>query len=242
MSLIKYRDILFRESLDKIQDGKLLINTINAYSFVTACHSESFHAALLKSQVLLPDGISIVMAMKLLTGEKLKKISGADLFEWQMQRLEKIKGKCFFLGSSNDTLNKIYERCRVQYPNVSVQCYSPPYKATFSREDSKLMIDAVNKFSPDVLFIGMTAPKQEKWAAENFEKIQAKHICCIGAVFDFYAGNIRRAPKWMIILGFEWFYRLIREPKRLWKRYLIGNTKFIALVLKEKRRIDLNGV
>ena len=96
------------------------------------------------------------------------------------------------------------------------------------------MLDVINSFVPDVLFVGMTAPKQEIWAHQNFKKIKAKRVISIGAVFDFYAGTVKRAPKWMISLGFEWIYRLIREPKRMWRRYLIGNIKFIAQILKTK--------
>ena len=96
------------------------------------------------------------------------------------------------------------------------------------------MIRKVNDFNPDVLFIGMTAPKQEKWAYQHFNELEAGHICCIGAVFDFYAGNIERAPGWMIDSGLEWLFRLLKEPRRMWRRYLIGNSKFIWLIIKEK--------
>lgn len=234
MNLLKYNHILLKEGLESLRNEKLLINTLNAYSFVTAAYDHDFQNALLKSDVLLPDGISIVLAMKFLKGEKFKKIAGADLFAWEMERLQTIKGKCFFLGSSERVLSKMYERCKLEYPDVAIESYSPPYKAVFSDSDNNEMIEAVNKFSPDVLFIGMTAPKQEKWAAQNFDKLNVKHVGCIGAVFDFYAGTVTRSPKWIINLGFEWFYRLVREPKRLWKRYLIGNTKFIYFILKEK--------
>ena len=102
------------------------------------------------------------------------------------------------------------------------------------------MIQAVNEIEPDVLFIGMTAPKQEKWAYHHFKALNTGHVCCIWAVFDFYAGTVNRAPQWMIKLGLEWFYRLVREPKRMWRRYLIGNVKFILLVVKEKFMNFLN--
>ena len=143
-------------------------------------------------------------------------------------------GKVFFLGSTEETLAKILERAAKEYPNVEVGTYSPPYKPEFSEKDNAAMIAAVNAFKPDVLFVGMTAPKQEKWAYKNFEQLEVGHVCCIGAVFDFYAGTINRAPQWMLRLGLEWFYRLVKEPKRMWRRYLIGNTKFIYYVLREK--------
>jgi N-acetylglucosaminyldiphosphoundecaprenol N-acetyl-beta-D-mannosaminyltransferase len=225
---------LYDQSLNGIENKKLLINTINAYSFNMSQNDAFYAEALSKSDILLPDGISIVFAVRLITGQKLKKIAGADLFAYEMKKLNSSGGSCFFLGSSVNTLNLISERARSEFPNVKVNVYSPPYKPVFTDQDNSEMLQAVNSCKPDVLFVGMTAPKQEKWAYQNFSKLEAGHICAIGAVFDFYAGTIKRAPQWMIKLGLEWFYRLIREPRRLWSRYVIGNSKFCWLVLKEK--------
>jgi len=225
---------LFNEPLSTIKAPKVLINTINAHSFNTVQIDKDFGEALESSNILLPDGVSVVWAMRMLTGMKLKKVAGADLFFYEMKRLNAIGGKCFFLGSSNDTLQLILKKAAIEYPNVKVFSYSPPYKPVFSDEDNKAMIDEVNAVQPDVLFIGMTAPKQEKWAHSHFDELQVGHVCCIGAVFDFYAGKINRAPNWMIKIGMEWFYRLVKEPKRMWRRYLIGNLKFagyLALAL-----------
>lgn len=231
---------LFNERLDDIKHSKVLISTLNAYSYNIVHKDEEFKAALKNSDVLLPDGIGVVWATKILTGQKLKKIAGDDLFHYQMNRLNKIGGKCFFLGSTEITLQKILERAAIDYPNVLMRSYSPPFKSEFSEDDNKLMVEKVNTESPDVLFVGMTAPKQEKWAYQNFDKLNVKHICCIGAVFDFYAGTSKRAPKWMIAIGMEWFYRLISNPKRMWRRYLIGNTHFIIRILKERVSLAKN--
>lgn len=225
---------LFDEHLDTIKHSKVLISTLNAHSYNTVHKDEEFKTALKNSNVLLPDGIGVVWATKILTGQKLRKIAGNDLFHYQMSRLNKISGKCFFLGSSDATLQKILERAAVDYPNVMVFSHSPPFKSKFSEEDNKPIIEKINAASPDVLFVGMTAPKQEKWAFQNFERLNVKHVCCIGAVFDFYAGTSKRAPTWMIKIGMEWFYRLLSNPKRMWRRYLIGNTQFIVRILKEK--------
>lgn len=225
---------LFNEHLNTIEHSKVLISTLNAHSYNTVHKDEEFKIALKNSNVLLPDGIGVVLATKILTGQKLKKIAGDDLFHYQMDRLNKIGGKCFFLGSTEVTLQKILERAATDYPNVSVFSYSPPFKSEFTEEDNRPIIEKINAESPDVLFIGMTAPKQEKWAFQNFEKLNVKHVCCIGAVFDFYAGTSKRAPKWMIKAGMEWLYRLIDNPKRMWRRYLIGNAQFIVRILKER--------
>ena len=138
-----------------------------------------------------------------------------------------------FLGSKDETLQKISKRASIDYPNVHVFNYSPPYKTSFSEEENRIMVEKINEQVPDVLFIGMTAPKQEKWAYQNFNQLNVGNVCCIGAVFDFYAGTSKRAPKWMINMGIEWLYRLISNPKRMWRRYLIGNTKFILTIMKE---------
>ena len=226
---------LYNNRLSDLPEQKLLISTINAHSYNIAQQDLYFKEALNNSEVLLPDGISIVLAVRFLTGVRLKKIAGADLFFHEMNRLNQQGGKCFFLGSNESTLHSIVDRVKQEFPNVNVFTYSPPYKSEFSDEESAEMIAAVNRHKPDVLFIGMTAPKQEKWAYQNYHKLDAGHICPIGAVFDFYAGTIKRAPQWLINLGLEWLYRLLCEPRRLWRRYLIGNIKFIWLVLTQKR-------
>ena len=224
---------LFNQPLSTIQKNKVLINALNAHSLNTSINDDVFKKALQFSNILLPDGISVVWAKRMLTGEKLKKIAGADLFFYEMNRINAIRGKCFFLGSSEIILQLIKERALKEYPNVQVFTYSPPYKPEFNPEESNVMIDKVNEVDPDVLFVGMTAPKQEKWTYQNFNQLHVGHICCIGAVFDFYAGNINRAPNWMIQIGIEWAYRLIKEPRRMWRRYLIGNLKFIGFLLME---------
>lgn len=152
----------------------------------------------------------------------------------KMNQLEQMKGKCFFLGSNESTLTIIKKRAIEEYPHVQIKTYSPPYKPEFSLEENESILEAIAAFQPDVLFIGMTAPKQEKWVYQHFDDLQARHICCIGAVFDFYAGTIKRAPRWMIMLGVEWLYRFMKEPRRMWHRYLIGNINFIYSIVKEK--------
>jgi N-acetylglucosaminyldiphosphoundecaprenol N-acetyl-beta-D-mannosaminyltransferase len=224
----------FDQSLKVLQPKKLLINTLNAHSYNVAHNDEQFHMALLKSDVLLPDGISIVYAMRWLKGIKLTKIAGADLFRYEMERLQLIGGRCFFLGSNKRTLTLIQERATKEFPAVVVWGYSPPFKSEFTHDENEIMLKMVNDFKPDVLFIGMTAPKQEKWVDSNYNNLPNCHVCSIGAVFDFYAGTKKRAPRWMLKLNLEWFYRLIREPLRMWRRYLIGNAVFILNVVEEK--------
>lgn len=232
---------LFNGSLQEITGSKKLITTLNAHSFNTVKRDPLFREALQASDMILPDGISVVLAVRFLQGKKIRKIAGDDLFRYEMQRVHNTGGKCFFLGSSETTLHLIEEKVKKEFPGLRVYSYSPPYKPEFTDEENRAMIDAVNEVEPDVLFVGMTAPKQEKWAFEHFDQLKSGHVCCIGAVFDFYAGTVQRAPAWMITAGMEWFFRLIREPRRMWRRYLIGNTLFVKEILKEKFRSGSKG-
>ena len=148
---------------------------------------------------------------------------------------ENVKKRVMFMGSSEKVLRLIRERVAVDYPNLEVVTYSPPYKKEFSEEDNQTIIKAINEAKPDLLWIGMTAPKQEKWTYRHWQELDINcHVGTIGAVFDFFAGTAQRAPLWWQEHGLEWLYRLIKEPRRMWRRYVIGNPLFIWNILKEK--------
>lgn len=212
--------------------GKTIINTLNQYSFCLAEEDKMFKRALMNSDVLLPDGISIVLSAKFLTGNSLTKIAGADLHEFALKYLNNVYGSCFYLGSKQETIEAIMGKIEEEFPNVTSGGYSPPFKDQFTEEDNEVMLQKINEFGPDVLFVGMTAPKQEKWVFQNKDKIQATYICSIGAVFDFYSGKVDRPNKFWVKYGLEWFIRFIKEPKRLWRRYFLYGAvylKYIAL-------------
>ena len=140
-----------------------------------------------------------------------------------------------FMGSSEKVLDLIVKRAAEVYPHLKIVTYSPPYKPEFSEEDNKAIVEAINAAAPDLLWIGMTAPKQEKWTYSHWNELDIHcHVGTIGAVFDFFAGTVERAPIWWQRHGLEWLYRLLKEPKRMWRRYIIGNTLFLWNMLKEK--------
>ena len=227
-----------REVLLSLPQGKKMINTINAHSYNTALKDSLFADALMKCDALIPDGASIVKACKLLKAKSqpIERIAGWDLFVLEMERLNTNGGGvCFFMGSTDEVLSKIKERAATDYPNIEVKSYSPPYKPQFSEEDNNLIISQINESKPNLLWIGMTAPKQEKWVYENWDKLDIDcHVGTIGAVFDFYAGTVQRAPLWWQRNSLEWLYRLLKEPKRMWRRYIIGNMLFLWNIFKEK--------
>ncbi|WP_295772275.1 WecB/TagA/CpsF family glycosyltransferase [uncultured Mucilaginibacter sp.] len=234
---------LYTKSLNDLPlKSSLLVNTINQYSFCMANEDMGFKESLQMSDVLLPDGIMVVAAEYVMTGKVIKKISGADLHRHLLEDLNAKGGSCFYLGSSQQTLEKIKNRMAKEYPNVRVGVYSPPFAKTFTEEENDEIINSINEFKPDVLFVGMTAPKQEKWSYANKDRIDAKMICTVGAVFDFYAGTIKRPSNIMIDLGLEWLGRLVKEPKRLWKRYLVYGPVFVWLIAKERVKKSLFGI
>ena len=235
-----------KADLASLPEGKLLINTVNAHSFNTAKKDHLFADALTNGDVLIPDGVSIVKACKWIKtkSQPKERIAGWDLFFFEMNKAEKLgvkneeqgadKPVVMFMGSSQKVLDLIVKRAAVDYPHLKVVTYSPPYKPEFSDEDNKAIIDAINAANPDLLWIGMTAPKQEKWTYSHWNELNIHcHVGTIGAVFDFFAGTVERAPIWWQDHGLEWLYRLIKEPKRMWRRYIIGNTLFLWNMTKE---------
>lgn len=226
---------VFTGNLDDIKLGdNVLVNTINQYSYCIAENDINFGEALKNSDILLPDGIAIVHANTFLNGTKISKIAGADIHQYLLKKLNDDGGSCFYFGASESTLIKIKNRLQIEYPNIKCGTYSPPFKPKFTDQENTEMINIINSFNPDVLFVGMTAPKQEKWAYANKSKLNTGMICSIGAVFDFYAGTVERPGQIWIELGLEWLGRLLKEPKRMWKRYIYFGTVFIFKVLKRK--------
>lgn len=237
-----------KSELASLKEGKLLINTINAHSYNTARKDALFAEALSCGDVLIPDGVSVVKACKWIHAKSQPKerIAGWDLFTFEMNKLEKESAKdmeqdngagkktVMFMGSSQKVLDLIVKKVAEVYPHLNVKTYSPPYKPEFSDEDNHAIIEAIHAANPDLLWIGMTAPKQEKWTYSHWNQLNIHcHVGTIGAVFDFFAGTVERAPEWWQQHGLEWLYRLMKEPKRMWRRYIIGNTLFLWNMLKE---------
>lgn len=213
-----------------------VVDTLNPHSYVLARTDRQFSEALRAADWLIPDGVGIQYAARTLKKKKIQKIAGSDLHELVISSLALKGGSCFYLGSTEETLDRIRRRIAGEHPTIRVGTYSPPFSETFSTEENDEMIRAVNSFSPDVLFVGMTAPRQEKWVHENRERLNVPLICSIGAVFDFYAGTVKRPGRFWINMGLEWLPRLLREPQRLWRRNFISTPLFLWYVAVEKMR------
>lgn len=219
---------VFTDELNTLNLSKRqIVNTINPHSYVTAKDDKLFFEALQKSYLLIPDGSGIVMAAKQIHKKNIRKIAGADLHKFLLEEMNKKSGKIFYMGAAQKTLDKIHEKIKLEYPNIIVESYSPPFKPEFSDEENQEIINRINEFKPDVLFIGMTAPKQEKWLHQHKDKLEFTISSCIGAVFDFYAGTVERPSDIWIKLNLEWLGRLVKEPKRMWRRNFVSTPLFL---------------
>ncbi|WP_284123835.1 WecB/TagA/CpsF family glycosyltransferase [Parerythrobacter aestuarii] len=209
---------------------------LNPHSFVVAEQDEQFRAALKSAEWLLPDGAGIVWAARRLGDKTVSRITGPDTFLAVMERLDAKSGSVFFLGSSEAVLAKVRDQVALHYPNVTVAgTYSPPFKAEFTQDDNQAMIDAINAAKPDVLWVGMTAPKQEKWLARHSHDLNVGAAGAIGAAFDFFAGTVKRSPPIFRSLGLEWLPRLVQQPRRLWRRIFVSGPIFAAAVYRERQ-------
>lgn len=228
---------VFAGSRDYFADGVTgVVATLNPHSYIIARRDVKFREALKAADILVPDGTGIQLAARVLEGRRIEKITGSDLHKVIVDSLNADRRSCFYLGASNETLLKIKERHRREHPGVRVGSYCPPFSDRFTEEENTAMINAVNSFRPDVLFVGMTAPKQEKWIHEHRDKLSVPLICPVGAVFDYYAGTVKRPGPFWIRIGLEWLPRLLREPKRLWKRNFVSTPLFLGIIFTEKIR------
>lgn len=222
----------------KNPDAARYLATANPHSLVVASKDLVFQEALLKANILIPDGTGILIASRVLNTSPTvrEKVAGTDYFFRFTELAEKNGGlRYFFLGSSENVLSLIRSRFARDYPAIEVcGTYSPPYRERFSNEENQKMLDAIRAARPDVLWVGMTAPKQEKWIYQHHEKLEVPFIGAIGAVFDFYAGTKKRSSTFWQRLGLEWLPRFLREPRRLWERNLKSAPIFMFWVLREK--------
>ena len=202
-----------------------IINTLNAHSFNVSLQDDDFHHALLASNSLVADGIGVVWAARALGEKDLRKIAGFDLFMAAMAIANHQQLTVGFLGSTPEVLKKIKANADVDFPAAVVKVLSPPFANRFSNEEAIQLIGQLG--SVDILFVGMTAPKQEKFVHQVKEHITARAAISIGAVFDFYAGTTKRPNPVFIRMGLEWLGRSIADPKRLGKRSLVSIPTFI---------------
>ncbi|MBN2486808.1 MAG: WecB/TagA/CpsF family glycosyltransferase [Bacteroidales bacterium] len=217
-----------------------VINTISPNSYGVATKDKEFEKALKTADYLVLDGVYFAFASIMLKGKNIKANQGWDVFQHFMGRLEQKQGRAFFLGSSEATLEKIRANATVNFPAVTVETYSPPFKPEFSDDDNLKMTEAINAFKPDIVFVGMTCPKQEKWASSHREKLNAGLVIAIGNVFDWFAGTQKPIAKIWYRLKLVWLVRIFVRPE-IFRRNIANQMKFfwhVFLIFLKLKKYD----
>jgi len=216
---------------------KCLVVTPNVDHVVMLENDKDMRAIYQKSGFCFADGMPLVWLSKLLKKPLPERVTGADLLPAIAERAAKVDVRLFLLGGQEGVAK--YAACKMQEKHPDLQIvgtYCPPFGFEYDEDESQKIVAMINASEADILFVGVGTPKQEKWASKYCNQLNVGPILGVGAAFDFVACNIKRAPQMVQRSGFEWLWRLMSDPKRLWKRYLINDPKFVLLSLRELRR------
>ena len=203
----------------------------NVHMLVEAYKDKDFNNILNNADVACPDGGPLSKLMKLLYGQQQDRVAGMDLLPALLQEAAARGKSVYFYGSTNDVLEAVVETAKKKHPDLKIAgYYSPPFRKLTEMEDEAI-VDMINATEPDLVFVALGCPKQERWMANHKDRVNACMLG-VGQAYMTFAGLEKRLPKWARDLSLEWVYRLVQEPKRLWKRYLVTNSVFVALALK----------
>lgn len=233
-----YPDVLDHETaIDRVEQlitkgngGYVCFATV--HNVMESYDSPGFAAKLNAADIIVPDGMPIVWMQKLQGEKSAARVRANDLMIMLCAHAEKHGLKVGFYGGKQDVIDAIGKRAAVDFPRLQiVYTYSPPFRPMTDDEDAEATAK-INAAALDILFLGLGCPKQENWMASHKDRLKCVMLG-VGASFDFYAGNVKESPVWLGKLGLEWLYRLTQEPKRLWRRYLILNPRFIRLAVMQ---------
>ncbi|MER2997767.1 WecB/TagA/CpsF family glycosyltransferase [Pontibacter populi] len=203
----------------------------NVHMLVEAYKDKDFNNILNNADVACPDGGPLSKLMKLLYGQQQDRVAGMDLLPALLQEAAARGKSVYFYGSTNDVLEAVVETAKKKHSDLKIAgYYSPPFRKLTDMEDEAI-VDMINATEPDLVFVALGCPKQERWMADHKDRVNACMLG-VGQAYMTFAGLEKRLPKWARDLSLEWVYRLVQEPKRLWKRYLVTNSVFVALALK----------
>lgn len=208
--------------------------------FVRARDLPEFRAALEQADWVAPDGMAVVWSLRLLGCGDARRVYGPDTMLVLLEAAAHSGIPVGFYGGTPETLRALLARVRTRYPRVEIAyAWAPPFRALTPHENEEA-IGRINASGARILFVGLGTPKQELWMAAHRGRVRAAMLG-VGAAFDYLAGAKRQAPRWLMPLGLEWLFRLTMEPRRLWRRYLLNNPRFVRLVMSEfvRRRLTV---
>ena len=204
---------------------------VNAHVTVTARKDLLLKKALKESTFAFPDGMPVYLTGRLRGESPLEKVSGPDFMQEVFTSKQCEHLRHYFYGGKEEVLEGLVSNIKIQYKNVQIVGYeSPPFRPLSERE-LEAARERIRVANPDLIWIGLGAPKQEIWMNSNWQSLRPAILLGVGAAFDFHSGHVQRAPEIWQKFGLEWLHRLLQEPGRLWKRYLITNSLFIGYSL-----------
>lgn len=204
----------------------------SVHGVVTAARDASFATILNQADLVAPDGVPLVWVGRILGKRSMERMFGPELMLRICQKSPR-GTRHFFYGGEPGVAEELGKRLSSRYPGVEVAgTYCPPFRA-LSPEEMKSIADTINRSRADIVWVGLSTPKQERWIGAICDALRVKVLVSVGAAFDYHTGRLRYAPSWAQRAGLEWAYRLIQEPRRLWRRYAYNNPVFVGLVLKQ---------
>lgn len=206
---------------------------INAAKAVMIAGSPEFGDVVRRSELISADGMAIVWAARALGQHLPERVAGVDLFDALLARAALKGWRVYFLGATYDVVSDAARICEERHPGLVVAGFRDGY---FSPDEDAGVVAEVASTRPDLIFVAMPTPRKESFLDTHIQALGAGFVMGVGGTFDVVAGKTTRAPQWMRKIGMEWFHRLAQEPRRMFKRYLVGNTRFIMLVAAERRR------
>jgi N-acetylglucosaminyldiphosphoundecaprenol N-acetyl-beta-D-mannosaminyltransferase len=227
--------LLVKAVLHGGQHGALTVVASNAWVVTLAERNAAFREAMRSADLVVPDGMSVVLASRWLGGRLPERVTGGDLMERLCAAGAAHGFRIFLLGGPPGAAVMAGANLTRRYPGLQLcGTWCPPPGFESDPDELERMRRTIREASPDILFVGLGAPRQEIWMQENRALLHAGVIVAVGAALERQAGLRRRAPRWMQRLALEWLFRLILEPRRLWRRYLLGNPRFLAIVLRQR--------
>lgn len=230
-------NLSMEETEDRIYDSiknkyQIFHSGINAVKVVDAQSDKAFREGMNESDIINPDGQSVVWASRFLRTPLKERVPGIELMERLVAKAQEKKYTIYFLGASEEVVSSLVKKYSEIYSPSIIAGYRNGY---FSDKDEEEIVSDIVQSNANILFVAITSPKKEIFLHTHRDALRNVNLIMgVGGSFDVVAGKVKRAPVWMQKSGLEWFYRFLQEPRRMWKRYLVGNTKFILLVLKER--------
>jgi len=215
------------------REGCRYVAVTGMHGVMEAQHDGEFKTILNGAGLVVADGMPLVWIGRRHGFEMRRRVYGPELMETFCRETAKKRYRHFFYGGATEVGEELAARFAARFPGMVVAgTYSPPFRA-LTREEDDEVIEAIERAQADVVWVGLSTPKQERWMFEHRVRLSAPVLIGVGAAFDFHTGRVAQAPKWMREHGLEWLFRLGMEPRRLWRRYLVYGAEFVALGLLE---------